>query len=81
MIPEKEGLASGNAAEPERFCWSCFRPLIPGIDDIPIALQDQILQSYKIFHACRDLRKLIERHLLIWLLYQPDIFAKRLDIF
>jgi hypothetical protein len=51
MIPEKEGLASGAAAEPERFCWSCFRPLIPGIDDVPIALQDQILQSYKIFHC------------------------------
>lgn len=30
----------------ERFCDSCFRPLIVGQDDLAIQIQDQIRESY-----------------------------------
>ena len=46
---------------PERFCGSCFRPLMRGTDDLAIALQDQILEILirnRIF--LRDLPKLID---------------------
>lgn len=52
MRAEEARAAREPLSEDERFCGSCFRPLMPGRDDLAIEIQDRILESYKKSRGC-----------------------------